>query len=293
MMSFNTKFALTVALILWSSAYVGIRAGLQDYSPEGLALFRYLIASLCMLVIYYRLPVHGGIQLRDKIGLLLLGIVGIGVYNISLNSGEMTVSSGVSSFIVAQSPVLTVIIASALLGEQINALRIIGFIVSIIGVSLISLGSDHSFHWNAGLSYVLVATLTSSIYSLLQKPFLKKYHAIEATAYVIWGGTLFLMIYYPQLQHDMLKASWHTTLTVIYLGVFPAAIGYVAWAYALTHISASQASSCLYYTPFVTLLIAWVWLGEVPVMLTIIGGLLAVVGVWLVNRSYRKIVAAS
>jgi drug/metabolite transporter (DMT)-like permease len=290
MMSLRTKIALLVALLLWSSAYVAIRAGLADYSPEGLALLRYLVASACMGVVYFRLPNRSDIHLKDKLGLLLLGVIGIGLYNITLNSGELTVESGVSSFIIAQSPVLTVIIAATFLGEKINALRIIGFVVSIIGVALITMGTskaDHVFHWTLGLTYMLGATFASSIYSLWQKPYLKKYHAIEATTYVIWGGTLFLMLYFPKLHHDVLHASLHTTLTVIYLGIFPAAIGYLAWSYALANIPASQATSYLYFTPFVTMLIAWVWLGEIPVMLTIAGGLTAIVGVWIVNHSYK------
>jgi drug/metabolite transporter (DMT)-like permease len=118
---------------------------------------------------------------------------------------------------------------------------------------------------------------------------LKKYHAIEATTYIIWGATLFLMLYVSHLQHDIANASWLTTLTVVYLGIFPAAIAYIAWSYVLAEIPASQAVSFLYFTPFVATLIGWIWLGEVPVWMSLAGGLCAIAGVWLVNHSYKNV----
>ena len=133
--------------------------------------------------------------------------------------------------------------------------------------------------------YMILATLVSGCFSIFQKPFLKKYNAIEATAYVIWGGTLFLLFYTSHLQQDLVNASLKTTLTVVYLGIFPAAVGYLAWSYALAEIPATQAASFLYFMPFVATILGWLCLGEVPVALSIAGGLIAISGVWLVNHS--------
>jgi len=286
-MSFKTKIALAVAIFLWASAFVGIRAGLQGYSPEGLALLRYMIASICMGIFYYGLPQRSKIQFRDKCALLLVGAVGIGLYNLTLNYGELSISSGMASFIISQAPVITAVFAIIFLGERLNLSSIIGFTVSIVGVALITMGEKGGIKWDSSIFYILIATFAGSMYSVLQKPFLKKYHAVETTTYVIWGGTLFLAIYVPALRHDLLNASFKTTLTVAYLGVFPAAVGYIAWSYALSAIPASRAVSFLYFTPFVATLLGWVWLHEIPVGLSIVGGACAILGVWLVNQSYR------
>ena len=285
-MSNKTKIAIIIVIFLWASAFVGIRAGLRVYSPEGLALLRYLVASACMAIIYYRLPQKSLLHVRDVLALLGIGAVGIGIYNLTLNYGELSISSGMTSFITSQSPIITTIIAVLFLGEQLNTMRCLGFLVSVFGVALIAMGEIGGFKWDMGITYVLLATLAAGCYSVLQKPFLKKYHVIEATTYVIWGGTLFLAIYTPQLQHDLLTASFNATLTVVYLGIFPAAIGYLGWSYVLADIPASKAVSFLYFMPFLATLLGWLCLDEVPVWLSLVGGILAIGGIWLINRSY-------
>jgi drug/metabolite transporter (DMT)-like permease len=287
-MSYKSRFAIAIAIFLWASAFVGIRAGLKGYSPEGLALLRFLIASICMGFVYFNMSNRSTMKILDVCALMCVGAFGIGVYNITLNYGELSISSGMASFIISQSPIITVMFAIVFLGERLDIWRVSGFIVSILGVALITIGERSGFKWDDSIAYILIATLAGGLYSILQKPFLKKYHAIEATTYIIWGAAIFLSIYVPNLQHDLQHASLSSTLTVAYLGVFPAAIAYMAWGYALAEIPASRAMSFLYFTPFVATLLGWIWLGETPVGTSLMGGLLAIVGVYLVNQSYRK-----
>lgn len=288
-MSFKTKLILVVVLFLWASAFVGIRAGLQVYSPEGLALLRYLIASACMAIIYYRFPQKSSLKFRDMAALMAIGAIGIGVYNLTLNYGELSISSGMTSFITSQSPIITTIIAVIFFGEKLNFLRFFGFAVSLLGVVLIAFGEVGSFKWSLGMNYVLLATLAAGCYSVLQKPLLKKCHAIEATTFVIWGGTLFLAFYAPHLQHDLLTASLKATLTVVYLGVFPATLGYLGWNYVLSNIPASKAVSYLYFMPLLATILGWLYLHEMPVWISLVGGVVAIIGVVLINYSYPSL----
>lgn len=291
-MSIKTKFALIIALLLWASAYVGIRAGLQEYTPEGLALLRYIVASIFMGIIYFRSHQRQMIVGRHMLALLAIGVIGIGIYNITLNYGELAISSGMASFITAQSPIITTILAMMFLGEELSVVRVFGFIVSIAGVALITLGEIGGMEWNISVACILLATLASGFYSVLQKPFLNKQNALEATTYVIWGGTIFLSFYTPQLHAELVHASLFATLTVVYLGIFPAALGYICWTYALTQMPVTRAASFLYFMPFAATLLGWLLLDEIPALLSVLGGLLAIFGVWLVNHSYRQKAAA-
>lgn len=287
-MTLQVRLALVIAITLWASAFVGIREGLTGYSPEGLALLRYLIASMIMGIVYARLPQQTRMQRKDAVMLLLTGVIGIGIYNLTLNHAELVLPSGVASFITSQSPIFTVLIAVLFLGERLNALRVLGFMVSFLGVALIAHGVFGRFHWNISMTYILLATISGSCYTILQKPYLKKYHVIVATTFVMWGGTLFLLMALPRLMHDLQVASLRSTLTVVYLGVFPAALGYLAWSYALSHIPVSRAVSFLYVMPVIATGLGWLFLGEVPTLLSFLGGLLTILGVYVINHSYRQ-----
>src|SRR5438477_8317314 len=167
-MTIKTKFAIFTAIFLWASAFVGIRQGLQSYSPEGLALFRYLIAAICMGVIYFRMPHRLSIPFRDACSLMGIGALGIGVYNITLNHGELFIASGMASFIISQAPLLSVLFAIVIYGEKLTFPRLLGFMVSVMGVALIAFSEPVMFKWNSGLAYIFTATIAGSLYSVLQ-----------------------------------------------------------------------------------------------------------------------------
>jgi len=282
--SLKTKIALLLTISFWSSAFVGIRMGLQTYSPGGSGLLRFIVASVCMFLFYQKFSKKEYIPLKDKILLLITGAVGIGLYHVALNYGELSVPSGVASFIISQSPIITSIFAVLFLSESVSRFGFLGMIISLFGVLLISISHTQGFSFDKGLFYIAFATVVGSFYSIIQKPFLKKYDLLDITAYLVWGGTFMLVIYFPDLKQDYANASLASTLAIIYLGIFPGAIAYIAWSFILKEIPASKAVSFLYFMPILATLLGWIGLGEVPVIMSLIGGLIALFGVWVVNK---------
>ena len=292
-LTLKTKLALLITVVLWGSAFVAIRAGLEGYSPGGLALLRLLISSIAIYFVLYRsrkarLPIKN----RDLYRVFFAGAIGIGFYNIALNYGEVLVPSGMASFIVSQIPVVTTLLAILFLGERINRFGLMGMCLSAVGVGLIALGHQGEFGFYLSIIYVFLACFAVGCYNIIQKPLLQKYKAIHLTAYAIWGGTLVLLVFIPNLIHDLQHTSFKATAVVIYLGLFPGVIGYSTWSYALSTIPASRAASFLYFMPVFATIIGWVWLGEVPAFIAVIGAVVALLGVWLVNHSYKRFVKA-
>jgi drug/metabolite transporter (DMT)-like permease len=278
----RTWIALSAALFLWASAYAGIRVGLRSYSPAHLALFRFLVASL-VLAIYVSVNNFRLARLRDVPRLVLTGIFGITLYNLLLNSGEVSVSAGVSSLLISSAPIWIALMSTFMLGERLTLWGWGGVFISFIGVAMIAAGEGNGLHFSTRALLLAFAALSSAAYIVMQKQLLKTYTALEVTTYAIWFGTLLLIPFGRGLIFSIHTAPISSTLAVVYLGIFPAAIAFTAYAYAISHGPVNRISSFLYLVPVLAIGIAWVWLGEVPRMMSLLGGGVALAGVVIVN----------
>lgn len=279
--------AAALTVVLWASAFPGIRAALPHYTPFHVALLRYVTASI-VLAVYalctrMRLP-----RWRDVPYFALLGLVGIAYYNVALNGGEVHVPSAEASFLVASAPIFMAVEALVLLKERVRLQGWIGIAASCAGVALITISQTTQFRVDGWALLILSAAFAQSLYSIGQKPLLKRYSAFETTAYAIWIGTLFLLFFSPGMLTEIRLAPLSATGAAVYLGIFPGALGYVSWSYALSRLTGSKAGSCLYLVPPITIGIAWLWLGEVPSLLALGGGLFVLAGVILVNTRRQR-----
>ncbi len=281
----GTALAIVLTVVTWSSAFVGIRAGLQGYDPGSLALFRYLIASLGMLILFIFQKSQRKLAWKEMALVAINGVIGFGIYNLALNYGEVTIDAGIAGFIISQIPVLMTLLAVAFLREKISIQAWLGMAISFFGIAMIGVSQSQAGAFNFGVVYVLVAVMTAAIYAVCCKPLLKKLNPITLTAYCIWWGTLSLCIYLPNLIREIPTAPLSTTLAVIYLGIFPGLAGYLSWSYVLDRLPASRASSYLYVMPILATIMGWLFLGEIPTWISLVGGLVALGGAIFIQRA--------
>lgn len=284
--NFQVPIFLGLTIIFWASAFAGIRAGLEEYSPGHVALVRLLVATLALFVyaVIVKMPLP---ELRDLPVILLGGFLAFTVYHVALNYGEVTVAAGPASLLVNTAPIFTALLATAFLGERLRVIGWIGMVVSFFGAALIALGEGENFRMAPGAFIILIAAVSVSIYLVIQKPYLQKYGSLNFTAYAIWAGTLFTMIFLPGLASEVRTAPLDATLALVYLGIFPTAIAYVTYAYVFSQLTASRGVSFLYLVGPMAFLIAWIWLGEVPSLLSFVGAGIVLVGVVVVNTLGR------
>jgi len=280
-----------ITVVGWASGFAAIRASLLGgFSAGHLMLFRFLIASFLFLL--YALYPRSNFKLPKKEDMLLifgLGIVGISFYHIGVTFGQLTVPAGTASMIVGSAPIFTTLIAVFILKERMEWFGWVGLGVGFIGVMLITMGSTGAiFTLSKGLLLVLFATISTSFFFVFQKPLFQKYHPIELTAYFTWAATIPMLFYMPGLLESIQAATLEANLAAVYMGVFPAALCYATWAIALSLGNISRLSSMLYLEPPIAIFIAWVWLKELPSILSMIGGFIAISSVAIVNIVGRR-----
>ncbi|MEQ6353375.1 DMT family transporter [Lysinibacillus sp. M3] len=279
-----------ITILLWASAFPGIRVALTAYSPEHISLLRLLVGSFVLIIIAVitKTPLPA---LKDIPIILLLGFLGFTVYQVALNYGEQTISAGVASLLVSTTPIFTALLAVFFFREKLGLWGWLGSLVGFCGVAFISVGgSTGDFAFNTGIILVLVASLSESIYFVFQCRYVKKYRAFPFTMYAIWSGTIFMLLFSPGLSDAIMDAPLNATLVILYLGIFPTIIPYFTLAYVTSRNGAAEATSTLYLTSVFAFLIAWIWLGEVPHFSAVTGGLITLIGVFIANIKKEDIV---
>ena len=274
--------SLVVTVVLWASAFAGIRAALVSYGPGEVALFRLLVASVTLagyaLLTRMRLP-----DVKDLPIILLSGFFGFTVYHVGLSFGERTVEAGSASLLISTAPIFVALLATAFLDERLKALGWFGMGLSFVGAAVISFGEGGGYRFDLNALPILLAALAESVYFVIQRPYLKKYGSLAFTTYAMWAGTIPALFFLPGLLSQVGSATFEATVSGIFLGIFPTAIAYVTYAYISSRTTATVSASFLYLIPTLAFLIAWVWLGELPHLVSILGGLISLIGVLVVT----------
>ncbi len=296
-MSPATVVALSVLVVLWASAFPAIKLALEGLGPGHLTLARHLVASAAFLPFLLVFRARLLPRRADLPALLGLGMVGISLYHLALNTGEQRVSAGATSLIIATVPAITAVLAWFVQRDRLGPLGWLGTLLGLVGVTLIVSGDG-----GAGFAtpfalprfepyalLIVVAAFATAVFAVLQRPLLERYRPLEFTAFVTWAGTLPLLLFAPGLSAALASAGTTPLLATLHLGVFPSAVAYTLFALALSRAPATLVTAWLYLIPGFALLFSWWWLAEVPSGLTLVGGVVVVTGVVLVQRSKRAL----
>jgi drug/metabolite transporter (DMT)-like permease len=280
--------AVGVTLLLWASAFVAIRHLGSSFSPGSLSLGRLVVGSVALGVMValrgWKMP-----RRRDWPGLITIGVLWFGVYNVALNAGEHRVDAGTAAMLIQLSPVLVAVLAAVFLKEKATPALGIGLLVAFGGVVLIA--TSTSGHGNADPLGVVLCLVSAAAYAVsltIQKPLVSRLSGIEVTWIACTVGLIVCLPFAGQLVQDTQSASAGDIGWVVYLGLFPTAIAFSTYAFALSHMSASSLSVTTYLVPPITVGLSWLFLSEVPPAMAYVGGVLCLVGVALARRKPRR-----
>ncbi|MEV4186582.1 DMT family transporter [Streptosporangium canum] len=280
--------AAGITVVLWASAFVAIRSAAQYFSPGALALGRLLAGSVVLGVIW--LARREGLPPRAAWpGILGSGLLWFGLYMVVLNWGEQEVDAGTAAMVVNVGPMLIALLGGWLLKEGFPPRLLAGMAVSFAGAVVVGISmSDGGRASIVGVLLCLLAAVTYAGGVVCQKPALKHASALQVTTFGCFVGTVACLPFAGPLVTEIAAAPLPATLNVVYLGVFPTALAFTTWAYALARTTAGKMGATTYVVPALVVLMAWAVLGEVPGWLTLAGGLLCLAGVAVSRGGGRR-----
>ncbi|HEY9523036.1 MAG TPA: DMT family transporter [Thermopolyspora sp.] len=275
-------------MLLWASAFVSIRWVAPYFHPGVLALGRLFVGSVVL----------GGILVVRREGLpsraawpgiIASGVLWFGVYMVALNWGEHEVDAGTAAMLIKIGPLLIAVLGGVVLREGFPPRLVAGMAVSFVGVVVVGLSMSDG--GRASIVGVLLCLLAAVVYSLgvvSQKPALRHGSALQVTTFGCVIGMVTCLPFAGQLMSQVAVAPRSAILNMAYLGVFPTALAFTTWAYALARTTAGKMGATTYVVPALVVLMSWSLLGEVPALPAFVGGLLCLAGVF-VSRGRRPV----
>jgi drug/metabolite transporter (DMT)-like permease len=281
-------YGLFVALI-WGLSFLSIKTAVAVLPPMTLAASRFVIACAVLPLIALAARERMRVAWRDVPVLAAGGLVGVTLYFLGENNGVRLLSASESSLIIGAIPVLTVLTERVFLKTKLGARAYLGAFASFAGVALIVARSEGASSSPIGYLYMGVAALSWVAYSFLTRPVSGRYGRITVT---FWQSLFGLAgcIPFALTEHAAWRApGTEVVLNVLYLGVLCSAVGYWLYVETLDTLGAGRASVFINLIPVVSVIGAFFILGERLGGLQLLGGAIAIAGVYLATMQPRRI----
>lgn len=271
-----TDLGLASLAVIWGVNFVVVKVGLDVLEP---LVFNALRFPLACLVLYAAVRWGDGPYLpgrRDLPALVALGLLGNVVYQVFFIFGIHQTLAGNASIILATVPVWTTVLSLALGHERPGVWVWAGVLGTLFGLALVVVGGHGVSLGRESLRgdlLTLGAAASWAAYTVGSRRLVVEYGALRVTAWTVFIGTVgLLLIALPGLlRTDFGQVPLRAWTAVVYAGVMALAVAYVAWYRGVERLGSSRTAVYSNVVPIVALLAAWVWLGEVPGGLQILG----------------------
>ena len=286
--------AAFITILIWGATYVSTKLLLADFAPLEILFFRFVMGYFCLLLIYpHRVKTA---DFREEALFIAAGICGVTLYflleNIALT---YTLASNVG-VIAAVAPFFTAILAHFFLdGERLHPQFFLGFVVSIIGVILITFNGSFILKLNPlGDFLACCASVIWAFYSIIMKKISRLgYNIVGVTRKVFFYGLLFML---PALL--LMDFNWglnrfvniSNAFNLLFLGVGASALCFVSWNWAVGVLGAIKTSVYIYLVPVIAVVASAIVLHEKITPIALFGMLLILAGLFLSEKNKKVFV---
>lgn len=289
----------SLTILIWGVTFVNTRALLNQFSALEIQVLRFALAYVVLWAIH---PRRARLPWREEGLFVLLGLTGVAVYQLMENCAIHYTNASNVSILVALNPAITAILARLVNGERrLSPLFLVGFLVAITGVVMVSLNGVSAFHFRpVGDLMALAAMLSWGFYSILvsrvNQLSLSPVVVIRRTFFWALALTLPLVLFgLTPVGGEVMEGSFKVTLDLAanqarfssalnfvnlgFLGCLASAACFVWWNKSCKMLGVVRCTVGLYLIPAITVVFAYLFLGERLTAVSAAGAVLTVVGV--------------
>jgi len=280
--------SLAAMLAMWSFNYVAAKTALRYFDGLTLAAFRIEIAGLILLPIYFLRRNRGKLTRRDVWTLSYLGWL-LCANQLFFTVGLAYTTSGHSAMILAIGPILVLLLARAMKIEALTAAKIAGMALAFTGAAILAAENGFDLRRSPTLSgdlITLLGTTCFTFYVVLSKRVASKYDSIEMNAVNVFASAIVLLplAIFLAVHRDWKSVPWEGWMGLLYMAAISSVAAYTLFYWALRYMEASRVAAVNYFQPIGAILVAGLFLREVPTRHLLLGGVLILLGVYLAER---------
>ena len=284
-------FAL-FCVFVWGTTFISTKVLLDSFHPVVILLYRLIICVTLLFIIHPR--IFKTYSFKHELLFIGAGASGVTFYFLFENMALSYTNASDVGIIVSAAPFFTLIFCTIFLKtDRFTLWFIIGFILAMSGVILISINGSNNLNANPiGYLLALLAMVMWGFYSV----FVKKigdlgYKGIGVTRKIMYYGLIFLIPFFFIFRCNFnFQALTNPTniLNILFLGILASSVCFLLWNYSLSNIGAVKTSVYIYISPVITTIASVILLKEAINVFTIIGMILAILGLILSSINPRK-----
>ena len=288
-------FGLIFAVVSWGASFVATKVALREVQPVTVVWLRFAIGVMILGLAVVIKDQWAVPNKKDFAYFSLLGFIGITFHQWLQSTGLTTSQASTTAWIVATTPVFMAILGWLVLKEILSWFQVVGILLAAMGVILVvSEGMvDNLFDGGFGRPGDLLILLSApnwAVFSVLSRYGLNRHPTTRMMFFVMTMGWLFTTVFFfagPGLS-DVRNLSIEGWMGILFLGIFCSGFAYIFWYEGLHVLSVAQAGSFVYLEPFITVILAAIILDENLLWTSILGGIIILVGIWLVQTKINK-----
>jgi drug/metabolite transporter (DMT)-like permease len=287
-------FEVLFAVVAWGASFIATKIGVKDVTPITVVWLRFGMGVVILGIAVIARKEFAWPARNEWAYFALLGLLGITWHQWLQSTGLVTAQASTTAWIVATTPIFMALLGWLVLKEKLTVVQTAGIGLAAVGVLVVVSNGDlisiFSGKFGTPGDYLIMLSAPNwAVFSTLSRRGLQKHPAARMMLYVMTFGWLFSSIGFFAGGHfsQIPKLSAGGWIGVSFLGIFCSGLAYIAWYDGLQAIAASQVGAFLYLEPLVAVVVAGVILSEPITWISLTGGGVILLGVYLVNRPQK------